>query len=332
MPGDCQCTRQSVTGKGLVFWPVVALFSLALLVSAGCSRHHKPAPVVDRSLHKPTARTSGRRAQAQQKSRIVIGPSYGTKVPRQVTVRRGETLYSICFRYNLDLKQVAQLNHLKPPYTIYPGQKLLLKANRSRKKTAASGGGAAPKASIKKIRPDVVVHSSGSRKPAVGTGGTHGARTGQARAAGEKKRQADKNSQVAAKKPGKKPVLKNPAKWIWPASGHLISSYSPSDPARKGIVIAGQPGYPVKAAADGVVVYTGNALKAYGQLIIIKHSDTYLSAYGYNRRSLVKEGQAVRQGQKIGEMGASPSGKPGLRFEIRKNGQPVNPLSRLPKR
>ena len=112
----------------------------------------------------------------------------------------------------------------------------------------------------------------------------------------------------------------------------MISSYSPSDPARKGIVIAGQPGYPVKAAADGVVVYTGSALKAYGQLIIIKHSDTYLSAYGYNRRSLVKEGQAVRQGQKIAEMGASPSGKPGLRFEIRKNGQPVNPLSRLPKR
>jgi len=340
MPSPGHCRGLPVAGNRLANGGM--LVGLLLLILSGCSRQHKPAPVEDRSWHQAASSGTSRKAQARQKkkSRIILGPSYGASTRQHVIVRRGETLYSICFRENLDLQQVARLNHLKPPYTIYPGQKLLLRKPDSGTKTSGSGKKRKPVktiASKKPARADVVVRSATKKKSSTGssgktTGPAHRVSAGR-KPTGTSGRPGKKGAGgIPAKKPAKAVVLKNPSKWIWPASGHLISSYSPSDPARKGIVIAGKPGDPVKAAADGVVVYTGNALKAYGQLIIIKHSDTYLSAYGYNRRSLVREGQAVKQGQKIAEMGASPAGKPGLRFEIRKNGQPVNPLSRLPKR
>ncbi|MEN6538421.1 MAG: peptidoglycan DD-metalloendopeptidase family protein, partial [Mizugakiibacter sp.] len=120
--------------------------------------------------------------------------------------------------------------------------------------------------------------------------------------------------------------------WRWPADGALLSRFQGGDPTRQGIDIAGKSGDPVRSAADGTVVYSGNGLIGYGELIIVKHSDSYLSAYGHNRRRLVKEGDRVAAGQQIAEMGASGAPRDELHFEVRRDGKPVDPLDYLPPR
>lgn len=112
----------------------------------------------------------------------------------------------------------------------------------------------------------------------------------------------------------------------------MIGRYSSNSSLNKGIDIAGDLGQPVLAASDGTVVYAGSGLRGYGELLIIKHSDTYVSAYGHNRRLLVREGQKVKAGQVIAEMGSTGTDRVKLHFEIRRNGKPVNPLSYLPAR
>ena len=110
------------------------------------------------------------------------------------------------------------------------------------------------------------------------------------------------------------------------------SSFSASSSLNKGIDIAGQEGQPVMAAADGTVVYAGNGLRGYGELVIVKHSETYVSAYGHNRRLLVREGERVKIGQTIAEMGSTGTDRVKLHFEIRRQGKPVDPLQFLPNR
>jgi lipoprotein NlpD len=121
-------------------------------------------------------------------------------------------------------------------------------------------------------------------------------------------------------------------RWAWPAAGQLVGRYAVGDPTRQGIDIAGSAGQTVAAAADGVVVYSGSGLVGYGELVIIKHSDVWLSAYGHNRKRLVSEGERVRAGQQIAEMGRSGASRDMLHFEIRQNGKPVDPLVHLPRR
>lgn len=117
--------------------------------------------------------------------------------------------------------------------------------------------------------------------------------------------------------------------WRWPADGSLLSRFKSGD-AIPGIEIAGKSGDPVRAAADGVVVYSGNGLVGYGELVIIKHNESFLSAYGHNRKRLVKEGQRVSAGQQIAEMGSTGATRNELEFQIRKDGNPVDPLGYLP--
>ncbi len=119
--------------------------------------------------------------------------------------------------------------------------------------------------------------------------------------------------------------------WRWPADGSIARRFQSGDPI-PGIDIAGKSGEPVRSAADGVVVYSGNGLVGYGELVIIKHSDSLLSAYGHNRKRLVKEGQRVSAGQQIAEMGSTGATRNGLEFQIRKDGNPVDPLGYLPPR
>lgn len=119
--------------------------------------------------------------------------------------------------------------------------------------------------------------------------------------------------------------------WLWPTTGKIDREYAPQS-GFKGVDFTGNLGQPVFAAAPGRVVYSGNALKGYGELIIIKHSDVFLSAYGYNRKRHVIEGDVVTAGQPIGELGLGPENKPLLHFEIREHGQPINPADYLPKR
>ena len=121
-------------------------------------------------------------------------------------------------------------------------------------------------------------------------------------------------------------------RWRWPLQGKVVQGFRGGDRTRQGIRIAALPGQKVLAAESGTVVYSGSGLKGYGNLIIVKHNDNYLSAYGHNRDLLVSEGDQVTKGQKIAAMGRANNGKPLLHFEIRRNGKPVDPLRLLPKR
>lgn len=134
-----------------------------------------------------------------------------------------------------------------------------------------------------------------------------------------------------APKPAPTPKFPPPA-WKWPADGAIVSRFGDPNALGKGIAIAGREGTAVKAAGAGRVVYTGSGLIGYGQLVIIKHNETYLSAYGYNKTVNVKEGDAVKLGQIIAGMGRGPGDKAMVHFEIRRDGSPVDPLAQLPRR
>ncbi|NNF17349.1 MAG: peptidoglycan DD-metalloendopeptidase family protein [Gammaproteobacteria bacterium] len=129
---------------------------------------------------------------------------------------------------------------------------------------------------------------------------------------------------------GRAPVVPSPSVWFWPANGALVPNRNFAG-VGDGINISSQVGDPVFAASEGKVVYSGNGLKGYGNLLIIKHNDTYLSAYGFNQRLLVSEGEQVKGGQRIAQMGLGPGQTAMLHFEIRKNGKPVDPLKYLKK-
>lgn len=120
--------------------------------------------------------------------------------------------------------------------------------------------------------------------------------------------------------------------WEWPVEGEIVNTFSGSDPGKKGLDIAGRMGQSVKAAADGRVVYSGNGLRGYGNLIIIKHNTTYFSAYAYNSKLHVQENDTVKSGEHIADMGNNGSGPAMLHFEIRRNGTPQNPVKYLPKK
>lgn len=202
------------------------------------------------------------------------------------TVRQGDTLYAIAWRYGRDFRELAAANGIRWPYTIYKGQRISL---------------AKP---VKKTWVPTVTAQKEKSKPAPTV------------AKSEPKPQT-----VVAKKA---PV------WRWPAQGALIGKFSPNG-SNKGIDIKGREGQPVRAAADGTVVYSGSGLIGYGNLVIIKHSETYLSAYAHNKKVLVREQKKVKAGEKIAEIGSSGTSENKLHFEIRKNGKPVNPLWYLPK-
>jgi lipoprotein NlpD len=144
------------------------------------------------------------------------------------------------------------------------------------------------------------------------------------------------NTTTQAQKRSPQPLPRVPAQpspaWSWPTDGKIDVGFGGKPGPGTGVLINGRAGQPVRAAAAGRVVYAGSGLIGYGQLIIVKHNDTYLSAYGYNRSLLVKEGQQIRKGQKIATMGEGPENKPRLHFEIRRNGKPVDPRPQLSRR
>ncbi len=145
-----------------------------------------------------------------------------------------------------------------------------------------------------------------------------------------------KTSVAQRKKPKSTPAARNKTaariSWHWPARGTVIASFKSGDPARQGIDISGKLGQPVYAAATGKVVYSGNGLRGYGNLVIIKHDETYFSAYAHNNKIFVKENEVVKSGQRIADMGSSGTDRVMLHFEIRRNGRPSNPLKYLPKK
>lgn len=144
----------------------------------------------------------------------------------------------------------------------------------------------------------------------------------------------NKTTKKAPEKYKKKTVAKKtagPVNWAWPTRGKIVGYFSAKEPGKNGVDIAGRVGQSINAAASGRVVYSGSGLRGYGNLIIIKHNETYFSAYAHNRKIYVKENQKVKLGQKIADMGNTGANKVMLHFEIRRNGRPINPLRYLPK-
>ena len=300
--------------SGLRNISITLLISLFFLQS--CSKH-RAAPVEDLSNSK-----------SKKYSKRSYNKSRNTREYK--VVKKGDTLYSIGFANNIDYKKLAILNNIKPPYRIYPGQKIKLKGKVTVLKKTPKKITNNPVA--KSVKPPSVVVKTNKATTSIPPKVT--------------KKPPNPNvstktpvTKKAVAKPQKKPPVKaqsntTPASntgWVWPVKGRILSSFSSTDTSRKGIKIAVNYGKPVYASNNGTVVYSGDGLRGYGELIIIKHSNNLLSAYAHNSKRFVKEGQTVNQGQEIAKSGKGNDGKPLLHFEIRKNGQPVNPLNYLPK-
>ncbi len=246
--------------------PLLLGLLLAALLLAGCAGDTY-APVSDRS-----ARAGGE----------ARGGTY--------EVVRGDTLYSIAFRFGLDHRDLASWNNITSPFIIYPGQTLRL---------SRPAGGTVARAP-----------SPGRPSPPASGGNRNRQQT-----------PAPSRSSNAATSP--------PSSWEWPVRGEVIKRFTRDDDGKQGINIAGREGDSVKAAAAGRVVYSGSGLVGYGNLIIIKHDGDYLTAYGYNSQLLVREGEDVQRGQSIARMGNN-GGRPMLHFELRRDGTPVDPMQYLP--
>lgn len=242
------------------------------------------------------------------------GKVQGTQSSRQpvrtghYVVQRGDTLYSIAFRFGWDWKILAQRNRIAAPYVIRSGQVIRFDGRTGSASTGVQSARNSNPSVRAKPQPVAVV-SSGRVSPT-----------------------ASKTAQSAPSYAVKSTTNNALGRWTWPANGVLIGKFSSNGSLNKGIDLAGELGEPVLAASDGSVVYAGSGLRGYGELVIIKHSDTYVSAYGHNRRLLVREGQQVKVGQVIAEMGSTGTDQVKLHFEIRRQGKPVDPLQYLPKR
>ncbi|MFB9068606.1 peptidoglycan DD-metalloendopeptidase family protein [Pseudofulvimonas gallinarii] len=285
-------------------------------------------------------------------------------------VSRGDTLYSIAFRAGVDWRDVAAINGLAPPYTIYPGQRLRLSRGGETAQVAhaeplqpgavetrplgesAAPASARPPASTAGIQPAPPAASAPVNAPASApppapattapvttapVAATPPASNPPPATAPSAPVTAPPATPAPASTPAPAPAgnaATNNAggvRWRWPTQGELIQRFTGNDLTRPGIAIAGQSGQAVVAAADGEVVYSGSGLRGYGELIIIKHSPEFLSAYGHNRKRLVNEGQQVRAGQPIAELGRTGTDRDKLHFEIRRGGRPVDPLQFLPR-
>ncbi len=273
-----------------------------LLLLSACGTGPNTAPVEDRRT--PT-------------SRPVMDPN--TAAVRQppgfenagkagyYTVKPGETLIRIGLETGQNWKDIAAWNILAQPNQIEVGQVL-----RVIPPVAAAASAAVPESS------GVVTRPIGSASIAAGQ-----VQPGQASSAAAKPGAAAPAAESAA-------ASDSGLSWIWPVPGPVLAGFD--EVKNKGLDLGGTAGEPVLAAAEGRVVYVGAGLRGYGNLIILKHNNTYLTAYAHNKTLLVKEDQAVRKGQKIAEMGNSDADRVKLHFEVRRQGKPVDPLKYLPPR
>ncbi|MGD8927741.1 MAG: peptidoglycan DD-metalloendopeptidase family protein [Lysobacterales bacterium] len=239
--------------------------------------------------------------------------SYELTSEGRYRVRRGDTLHAIAFSFGLDWRDLAAWNGIGSPYQIYPDQELRLSPPPVKASRPAASSPPPPRPVARKAQPD-------DTKPAPASDS----------AAPRSKPSPAPSSEPP--KPRPQPSAADPGVWLWPTDGRLLSRFAANDPSRNGIEIGGVEGQPVIAAAGGKVVYSGNGLIGYGELIIIKHSDRLLSAYANNKRRLVSEGQTVAAGERIAEMGRNERNQAMLHFEIRVNGTPQDPLKFLPGR
>lgn len=246
----------------------------------------------------------------------------------EYTVQRGDTLYSIAFRNQLDFHDLADWNGIGRDYRIYPGRVLRLTPPGSPQLPPTLV--ATPASTVTPMPPAAARNPAPVRAPPPNPAPVPAPAPPPEMPPDTAPPPVYAAEPVTSAAPAGGPGF-DAGHWEWPTRGRVSRSFSP-DGSSKGIDISGDIGQIVVAAASGRVVYSGSALKGYGELVIIKHDEQYLSAYGYNRRRLVQEGQQVAAGQPIAELGMGPEQKPELHFEIRDRGKPVDPLPLLPKR
>ncbi|MDC9496584.1 MULTISPECIES: peptidoglycan DD-metalloendopeptidase family protein [unclassified Pseudoalteromonas] len=269
---------------------VLYVIVFIVVLLSGCSSRHIPAPVSSLNTN----------VNDFQKGININGNKY--------TVQKGDTLYSIAFSAGKDFRTLAKNNSIPSPYVIYPGQVISL--------VATSSHAIASNSPVKQKIASTKIKQKTNKKL-------------------KKNLDQPKQREYVRKQANKivsnaKPSSSSKVKWFWPAKGKVTKRFSNKENGYKGLQITNRTGASVLAAAQGTVVYAGNALRGYGNLIILKHNDDYLSAYAHNSKLLVREKQKVKAGQKIAEMGKSESSVTALRFEIRYRGQAVNPAKYLP--
>ena len=249
--------------------------------------------------------------------------SYSQTPDGYYRVRRGDSLHAIAFKFGLDWRDIARLNGIKPPYTIYPDQQLRL---------GSAGTPASQQQSTASTRAGDGSEPPGNRTVITAAPSKSSSSTTVDVPPGPKTPPAATTAAPPPVKTSPTPAVGDPRHWLWPAEGRIISNFRPNDPARKGIDIGGKEGQAIVASAAGEVVYSGSGLIGYGELVIIKHSESLLSAYAHNKKRLVTEGQKVSAGERIAEMGRNDRNQAMLHFEIRLNGNPQDPLKYLPGR
>mgnify|MGYP006421660603 CR=1 FL=1 len=234
--------------------------------------------------------------------------------PSVYIVRSGDTPYSIAWRYGMDHRDLMRWNDIGDARNLRVGQRLRLYPDRaaaatsttSTTRTSATGRGVDP--------------SRGNRADS---------------AVGSDSGSASRGSAASVAKPkteARKGTGEPPGRWRWPTRGTVIARFGDSRAGGRGVDIRGEAGQPVQATAAGDVVYSGDGLKAYGRLLIIRHEGDFLSAYAHNSELLVAEGDQVDAGQPLARMGRTREGTALLHFEIRRGGSPVDPLDYLPSR
>jgi lipoprotein NlpD len=285
--------------SGRSAWQSAAVMTVlaVLLVTAGCStrRVSGPAPVEDRGV-----------VRTGIEQPVVVQPgSENAGKPGYYTVKAGDTLFRIALDNGQNWRDIQAWNSLANANSIEVGQVL-------RVLPPVNAASSAP--------PPVVAPTGPATSPVASSGVTARPLT-----------EAAPPAPIPAAPPAQPPAAAgDEITFIWPAQGAVITPFDEAN--NKGVSIAGKIGDPVVAAADGRVVYAGAGLRGYGNLIILKHNNTYLTAYAHNQALLVREDQSVRQGQKIAEMGSSDTDRVKLHFEVRRLGKPVDPMGHLPKR
>jgi lipoprotein NlpD len=287
------------------------IFGLLLVsaVLAGCADEEHRAPVYDLAEAQKTAAMANKSLREKDWR------------PKSYIVQKGDTLFSIAFNYGFDYHELADMNGIRNPNVISIGQEIRLRPNKAKPAPSVVRVEAKPIEILVKDQPKLAKYPYSDSAMA----------------------DIDKVQQQVTKvyltKPVVEPgiqvdtsddVVEEPTmEWSLPTHGKVIAQFSESD-NRKGIDIAGKLGQPVMASANGKVVYSGSGLRGYGKLIIIKHNNTFLSAYAHNNKILVKEGQSVSRGQKIAEMGKTDAKQVELHFEVRRYGKPVDPAKYVP--
>lgn len=320
-----------------------ALLAVMLTAIAAACTTRPPAPVTDRGAT-PAARPAASPPAAP--SPVAVPKPADVRAENYV-VKRGDTVFSIALDQGLDYRELVQWNNLSDPNRIQTGQSLRLRAPAG----AAQVNPIAPPGSVQSrplgIQPQAAGSDALKTEPKAGKKAYSEENLALMQRGGEVRPQpapkppaqpeAQAPVQSAVQAPAQAPAQAasttaddEKVDWGWPTSGKVISGFS--EATNKGLDISGKLGDAVFASAGGRVVYSGQGLRGYGKLVIVKHNNTYLSAYAHNKEILVKEGQTVVKGQKIAEVGNTDADQVKLHFEIRRLGKPVDPAKFLPDR